>query len=137
MRCQNAKLFLRKPLAEGQHGLAKHNHSIVIIGLIVVFIVRRGFQMKALAQEGVAIEGTIIKKFRQPGSGTTAPYLRYEHTTPMGERYENKIAVDEDVWQGHEVGDAIELIYTPKQPSVSATKYMVNLSRQALKLPPL
>ena len=55
----------------------------------------------------------------------------------MGERYENKIAVDEDVWQGHEVGDAIELVYTPKRPSVSATKYMVNLSRQALKLPPL
>ena len=110
---------------------------IAIIGLIAAFIVRRGFQMKALAHEGVAIEGTIIKKFRQPGSGTTAPYLRYKYTTPTGERYENKIAVDEDVWQGHEVGDAIELVYTPKRPSVSAAKYMVNLSRQALKLPPL
>ncbi len=110
---------------------------IVIIGLIVGFIVRRGFQMKALAHEGVAIEGKVIKKFRQPGSGTTAPYLRYEYTTPTGERYENKIAVSEEVWQSHEEGDPIELVYTPNRPSVSAAKYMVNLSRQALKLPPL
>ncbi len=110
---------------------------VAIIGLIVAFIVRRGFQMKALAHEGVAIEGKVIKKFRQTGSGTTAPYLRYEYMTPTGERYENKIAVDEEVWRNHEVGDAIELVYTPKQPSVSAAKYMVNLSRQALKLPPL
>ncbi len=110
---------------------------IAIIGLIVFFIVRRGFQMKALAHEGVAIEGKVIKKFRQPGSGTNAPYLRYEYTTPTGDRHENKIAVTEEVWQSHEVGDAIELVYTPKQPSVSAAKYMVNLSREALKLPPL
>lgn len=46
---------------------------ISIIGLIVNFIVWRGFQMKALAHEGVAIEGSVIEKFRQTGSGTVRP----------------------------------------------------------------
>ena len=110
---------------------------VSIIGWMVIYTVRRAFQMKALAHGGVVIEGRVIKKFRQTGSTPRHPYLRYDYITPTGQRYEHKIAVSEEVWETYEVGDPIEIVYVPNRPSVSAAKYMVNLSRQALKMSPL
>ncbi len=110
-----------------------------IIAAVIFIIVRRGFQMKDLAHNGVVAQGTVIKKFRR-GSGSRPQahaYLRYEFLAPTGKRLERSIAVGEEVFEQYEVGSKIDIVYVRNKPEVNAAKYMVNLSREALKLPPL
>ncbi len=113
--------------------------GLVIVALIVIVIARRAMQVTKLAHDGVATEGKVIKKFRSHGSGVSnsAPYLRYESRGPAGRRHEYKICTTEEFWEAHEIGDTIEIVYAKSNPSISGAKYMVNQSREALKLPPL
>ncbi len=113
--------------------------GLVILAAIVVIVVLRGIQFTKLAHDGVAAEGKVIKKFRRHSSrgGMSTPYLRYEYLGPDRQRHEYKIAVTEEFYEKHEVGDAIEIVYVKSNPSISAAKYLVNQSREALKLPPL
>ena len=95
--------------------------------------------MKDLANKGIVAEGKVIKKFRRTTTQgkTSAAYLRYEFATPSGEMLERSIAVAEKIFEEYEEGDSIDVVYVPGKPSVNGAKYMVNLSREALKLPPL
>ncbi|MDH5345641.1 MAG: hypothetical protein OEW59_07750 [Gammaproteobacteria bacterium] len=113
--------------------------GLVIVCAIIAVWVHRGLQMKKLAHDGVPAAGKVIEKSRrstQPGKMSTG-YLRYEFYAGNGLRYERKIAVGETIYANHEEGDAIDVVYVPDKPEISAAKYMVNLSREALKLPPL
>lgn len=112
----------------------------LIVVLIVAVIARRAMQVTRLSHDGVAAEGTVIRKFRTRGSGArsaASPCLRYEYRGPNGERYENKIVTSEAFWEAHEVGDSIEIVFAKSKPSISGAKEMVNQCREALKLPPL
>ena len=111
----------------------------LIIGAIIFFAAKRGFQMKDLCHKGVLVEGKVIKKFRQQGKGGSmaSPCLRYEFHSAAGQRIENKITVAEEIWETFEEGSPIDIVYLEDKPAVNAAKYMVNLSREALKLPPL
>ena len=110
-----------------------------IIAAIIFTIVRRGFQMKDLANKGVVAQATVIKKFRRSSTsgGQGSGYLRYEFLAPNGKRLERTITVDEDVYNQYEQGLKIDVVYVEGKPQVNGAKYMVNLSREALKLPPL
>jgi hypothetical protein len=111
----------------------------LIIAAIIAVIVHRGLQMKNLAHDGVVAEGKVIEKSRRSGAKgkMSTGYLRYEFTAANGLRYERKIAVGEEIFETHEEGDTIGVVYLRNKPEVSAARYMVNLSREALKLPPL
>lgn len=113
--------------------------GLAIIAAIGFVVVRRGFQMKDLANKGVVAQGKVIRKFKRTSTGGRAShaYLRYEFFTPDGQRFERSIAVGEEVFKAHEEGGAIDVVYVPEKPTVNGAKYMVNLSREALKLPPL
>ena len=110
-----------------------------IVAAIIAVIVHRGFQMKNLANDGVVGEGKVIKKSRRVNSqgGMSSAYLRYEFNAANGLRYEKKISVGEEVFDAYEEGDPIDVVYVRNKPEVNGAKYMVNLSREALKLPPL
>ena len=69
--------------------------------------------------------------------GQGSGYLRYEFLAPTGKRLERSITVDEDVYDQYEEGSKIDIVYVKDKPQVNGAKYMVNLSREALKLPPL
>jgi len=98
----------------------------------------RAMQVTKLTHDGVAAEGTVIKKFRSHGGqGRASPCLRYEYRGPDGKRYEYKIVTDEEFWEAHEVGSKIEIVYARSKPSISGAKEMVNRCRGAAKLPPL
>ena len=111
----------------------------LIIAAIIFFAAKRGFQMKDLCHKGVLVEGKVIKKFRQQGKGgaMASPCLRYEFYSAGGQRIENKMTVGEDIWDAFEEGSSIDIVYLEDKPGVNGAKYMVNLSREALKLPPL
>lgn len=112
--------------------------GFVIVVLIAVVIARRAMQVTKLTHDGVAAEGTVIKKFRShSGQGAASPCLRYEYLGPDGRRYEYKIVTDEEFWEAHEPGDRIEIVYARSKPSISGAKEMVNRCREAGKLPPL
>lgn len=110
-----------------------------IVGAVIFMIVRRGFQMKDLAHKGVVAQGTVIKKFRRGSASRpqSHAYLRYEFLAPTGKRLERSIAVGEEIFDQYEVGSKIDIVYVKDKPEVNGAKYMVNLSREALKLPPL
>jgi len=111
----------------------------LIVAAVIAVIVHRGLQMKNLANDGVVGDGKVIEKLRRVNSqgGMSSSYLRYEFYAPNGVRYERKVSVGEDIYDNHEEGDTIGIVYLEKNPRVNAAKYMVNLSREALKLPPL
>lgn len=111
----------------------------LIIVAIIVMVVRRGLQMKDLAHKGVVAKGRVVRKFRrtQAQGKHTSGYLEYEFTSALGQRHKRAIAVSEGVYGSHEEGDDIDVVYLPDRPQVNGARYMVNLSREALKLPPL
>jgi hypothetical protein len=113
--------------------------GLAILLVIFAVIVRRGLQMKALAHDGVPGQAEIVLKHRRrtsPGH-QTAGYLKYQFDAPLGQTLTNRIAVSEEVFSKYEVGDPIDIVYLPDKPAVNGARYMVNLSRKALKLPPL
>ena len=112
---------------------------VLFIGAFIAIVVHRGMQMKKLAHDGVVADGKVINKSRRAGAQAkmSTPYLRYEFYAANGFRYERNVAVGENVYESHEEGDAIGVVYLKDNPKVSAARYMVNLSREALKLPPL
>ena len=113
--------------------------GLAIVAAVILMIVRRGFQMKNLAHDGVVASGTVIKKFRRGNSTNpqSHAYLRYRFETPGGDSFERSIAVSEEIYEQHEEGGSIDVVYVLGNPKVNGAKYMVNLSREALKLPPL
>ena len=112
---------------------------VLFIAAFVAVVLHRGLQIKKLAHDGVVVEGKVINKSRRAGSQgkMSTPYLRYEFYAADGLRYEKNVAVGENVFESREEGDAIGVVYLEDKPKVNAARYMVNLSREALKLPPL
>ena len=111
----------------------------LIIAAIIAVVVHRGLQMKNLANDGVVGNGRVLEKYRRTTTrgGMAAPYLRYEFYAANGLRYERKISVGQEIYDSYAEGDPIDIVYLKNKPQVNAAKYMVNLSREALKLPPL
>jgi len=113
-----------------------------IVGAIVLIIVgvllRRGLQMKALAQGGVAARAEVIQKSRRHSrtGQQTAGYIKYRFLTPDGKQLTNRITVSEQIYSEYQEGEHIDIVYLEDRPAVNAARYMVNLTRKALKLPP-
>ena len=112
--------------------------GVVIIGVMIFFATRRGLQMKQLANHGVVIEALVLKLFTRGSGGSVASTaIQYEFHAANGHRYTNRINVTMDVYDDHEEGGPIAIVYLERKPQVNAAKYMVNTIREALKLPPL
>lgn len=109
-----------------------------IVGAFIGVWVWRGLQMKALANAGVAGQAEVIQKTRRRGSPghQTAGYIKYRFLSPDGKTLTNRIAVSEKIYSEYDEGESIDIVYLPDRPGVNAARYMVNLSRKALKLPP-
>jgi hypothetical protein len=113
--------------------------GVLIIAAIIAVFVHRGLQMKNLANKGVVGDGKVLEKLTRVNSqgGISSPYIRYEFRASNGLRYERKVSVGEEIYKSYEEGDHFDVVYLKNKPEVNAAKYMVNLSREALKLPPL
>lgn len=112
--------------------------AAIVLAFIAV-MVRRGLQMKSLAHHGVLGKAEVVQKFRRRSRAghQAAGFLKYRFETPGGLEFTNRIAVSEQVYNEYSEGQSIDVVYLPDKPSVNGARYMVNLSRKALKLPPL
>lgn len=111
---------------------------LAMIAMIVVSV-RRGLQMKELAHNGVVVQGNVVEKQRRKTAAghQTAAFLKYQFDTAQGFSHSNRIAVTEEMYSEYQEGDSIDIVYLEDKPGVNAARYMVNLSRKALKLPPI
>ena len=106
---------------------------LTIIAMLLWTLVRRDYQMRDLVAQGVPVTGKVIRQLRFTGTrGQRNRYLRYEFSVGAG-RYTHKIAVTVDESERYQDGDAIQLIYLPSNPKVSARVEMVEQCRQALQ----
>ncbi|SKB04625.1 hypothetical protein SAMN02745166_04071 [Prosthecobacter debontii] len=105
-----------------------------IIGLIIYQAVTRGYQMRELCDHGVETTGVIReKRSYNPQSGSRRYKLAYTYTDSVGASHSHTSVVTSSVYDQHEEGGPISVVYSSRTPSISAPLYLVEQSRDALK----
>lgn len=102
---------------------------LLIVIVMIVFGVRRGLQFKSLANEGVPLRATVIKKWKH---GHNKCRLRYEYDIPAQGKFSHSPWVTQDEYERYNPGDSIDIVYLPSNPKVSAMAAMVTLAKEAL-----
>jgi hypothetical protein len=103
---------------------------LLLGGYIVYVIIRRGFEMRRLAMEGVETVGTVTRKlkfFRRRYQ------IKYAYYDPFGNRYYRTSFVSHETYNHLEVGSPVKVVYLPHQPSVSGLLSDVEDARRALE----
>jgi len=105
-----------------------------IIALMVWLVVTRGLQLKQLVEDGVDIDGVVVRQFKHnpKGPASTNYYLRYRYTDSRGIEHEYKSNVNYDYWNAHPEGSAIAITCSASRPHISAPRYLVEQARAAL-----
>ena len=90
--------------------------------------VRWGRELIELQQYGVATTGVVVdrKSYRQRGAESR--YIRYEYTDPFGRKHRRKVLVTPDAWESHQQGGPIDVLYSQRNPTISAPKYLIELA---------
>ena len=107
---------------------------LITIGLVVWLVVTRGLQLKQLVEDGLDINGVVVRQFKHnpKGPASTNYYLRYRYSDSQGREHEYKSTVSYDYWAAHPEGHAIAITYSASRPQVSAPRYLVEQAREAL-----
>ena len=107
---------------------------IVLVGIMIACFVRRGLQMRELCEHGVETTGLVTSKrsITHNKSSSRQWKLAYRYTDGAGATHENTSSVSIEAYQSHEQDSPIALVYSSKNPAVSAPKYLVDQARSAL-----
>ncbi len=103
---------------------------LLLVGYAVYAIIRRGFEMRRLATEGVETTGTVIRK---AGFGPRRYQIKYAYHDASGKEYHHASLVSRELYHSLEVGSPVQVVYLPSRPSVSALLSDVELARRALE----
>lgn len=98
---------------------------LAVLAIGAVFVVRRGLEMKKLAQEGQPAVARIVKKNRVRRKGSNPPTLTYEFQDSFGKVHRRLIHVTESVYEQHQEGGTLEIVYLLDKPEVNGAKYLV------------
>lgn len=101
---------------------------------LVYLAIRRGLQMRELCMSGITVTGQIFsKRAVRGGSGSVRQRkLAYRYSDNSGTMHEYTSAVSMEEYDRHEEGGPIEVVYSSKNPGVSAPKYLVEECRAAM-----
>jgi hypothetical protein len=102
---------------------------LLLVGYAVYVIIRRGFEMRWLATEGVESIGTVIRKstFRH-----NRYQIKYAYQDSFGREHHNASFVSQELYDSLEVGSPVRVVYLPRKPSVSGLLSDVEDARRAL-----
>lgn len=106
-----------------------------LIGYGVYAVVRRGFHMKLLAEDGVEVQGVVTAKLQvggARGARRNDRRIAYEYRDAAGQVHRHVSMVTSDFWNGHTEGGPIDLVYARRRPEISAPRHLVVASRAAL-----
>lgn len=112
--------------------------AIVVVSIIafaIGLVVSRGLEMKRLVEDGIDIDGIVVRQFSHHtrGSQSSSHFLRYRYRDARGGEYTHKSNVTRDFWVAHPEGSAIAITYSKSRPQVSAPRYLVEQARTALQ----
>lgn len=107
---------------------------VLIVAGVVFLVVKRGLEMKELCEHGVETTAQVVGKrsVRNSSSSSRQQKLVYRYTDGAGASHEHTSVVPWDVYDAHEEGGAIPVVFSSKRPAVSAPKYLVDQARAAL-----
>jgi hypothetical protein len=105
---------------------------VLFVGYVLYILIRRAFEMKRLANEGVETKGTVMRKAKF-STGVIRYQIRYEYSDNFGRKYHNTIWVSGELYDKLEIGDPVDIVFLPGEPSVSGLLSDVELARQALQ----
>ncbi len=102
---------------------------LLLVGYAVYAIIRRGFEMRRLATEGVETTGTVTRKllFRR-----NRCQIKYAYCDSFGKDYHHTSFVSRELYDSLEVGSPVKVVYLPSRPSVSGLLSDVENARRAL-----
>jgi hypothetical protein len=109
---------------------------VLLIGYTIFRLVRCGFEMKQLAERGIATTARIIDRQQfatARGTRRNDRYLRYEYTDDRGVKHTHRSHVTSSDWLAVAEGDSIPILYLPDKPAVSAPRDVVEKAREALR----
>jgi len=103
---------------------------LLIVGIAIYSIVKRGLDLKKLAAEGTTTTGKIVaKEYRKVGKGRRSPILTYEFQDALGTLHRRTIHVATSVYEAHQPGGPIAVVYLPDRPQTNAARYMIEQIR--------
>ncbi len=109
---------------------------VVLVGIawVMWLAMTRGLQLKQLIEDGVDINGVVVRQFKHnpKGPASTNYYLRYRYNDSQGGAHEYKSNVGYDYWVAHPEGQSIAITYSASRPQISAPRYLVAQARKAL-----
>lgn len=107
---------------------------IVFIVAMVVIVIRRGFQVKLLVEDGIDATGTVVRKvtFRS-GKGSRSHRIKYEYFDDLGRRHEHRSMVTKTFYDSFNEGSPIPVVYSRSKPQVSAPKELVEQAREGYR----
>jgi hypothetical protein len=108
--------------------------SFAFTALAVRVVMKRGREMRELAERGVAVTGTVVRRFQsgKAGGPERTKRITFRYRGPDGRDYERSASMTRGRWEGHSEGAPIELYCLPHDPGVSAEKWLVEQARDAL-----
>lgn len=108
---------------------------VFVLGGILFIAVKRGLQMRELCLHGIETSGLVVEKtsHRRGGGKSRTPRLFYTYTDKNGVTHKHASFVSWDAYEKHQQGGKIEVVYSAKNPAVSAPKYLVDQARAALR----
>jgi hypothetical protein len=108
---------------------------LLLVGYAVYTMIRRPFEMRRLAIEGVETTGTVTRKltFRGKGHGIRRYQIKYAYHDAFGREHSHASLVSQELYDSLEVGDPVKVVYLPSRPSVSGLLSDVELARRALE----
>lgn len=107
---------------------------LVVIALVAWPRVMRGArQMSTLVSRGVAVTGTVTKcDHVKKSRAQRVSELGYTFKTTGGMEYSRTIVLLPKEIEKFSVGQPIEIVYDPSDPTVNVLKEQVDITRQAM-----
>lgn len=103
---------------------------LTVVAWFIYSLVRRGLDLKKLAAEGTTATGKIVaKEYRKVGKRRRSPILTYEFQDAFGALHRRTIHVATTVYEAHQPGGPIAVVYLPDRPQTNAARYMVDQIR--------
>ena len=108
--------------------------ALAFAALGIRVAMKRGGEMRALAERGVAVTGTVVRRFQsgKAGGPERTKRITFRYRGPDGRDYERSASLTRGRWEDYAEGAPIELLCLPHDPGVSAEKWLVEQARDAL-----
>ena len=100
----------------------------IAVALTLRVAVNWGKDAVELQQHGVETRGRVTEKRQTRRRGVTSTWIRYDYADETGKTHRSgRNLVTPEAWTTHEEGGPIAIVYSRRQPKISAPRYLLDL----------